>query len=328
MKYAIAALAGLAAAADLSSAAAQEGEGGTLSLLYENDLFSTTDRNYTNGVRAAWITPPAPPSGVAGAFGQLVDEGGAMQVRRGYAIGHSIYTPRDTLAVRPLPDQHPYAAYGYIEYAAIAEQAGRLDRLTVQLGIVGPSAGGEWIQNEVHDIFGDEDVNGWQNQIGDEFGVTVSYDRKLRALVANAGNGVGFDLTPSFGATAGNFRTNAYAGLMARIGSDLGETYGPPRVRPSLAGAGILAPGDGFAWSVFAGVQGRAVAHDIVLDGSFLDEGDPSVDSNTFVGDIQAGFTLQYANAQIAWTYVIRSETFETQDSAQEFGALSFSYRF
>ena len=37
----------------LPALAAEETETGTLSLLFENDLFYDTDRNYTNGVRAS-----------------------------------------------------------------------------------------------------------------------------------------------------------------------------------------------------------------------------------------------------------------------------------
>ena len=29
----------------------------TLNLYFENDLFSETDQNYTNGVRASWVSP-------------------------------------------------------------------------------------------------------------------------------------------------------------------------------------------------------------------------------------------------------------------------------
>lgn len=34
-------------------------EDGTLSLLFENDIFYATDRDYSNGVQVAWTTGPA-----------------------------------------------------------------------------------------------------------------------------------------------------------------------------------------------------------------------------------------------------------------------------
>ncbi|MBK8542978.1 MAG: DUF2219 family protein [Caulobacteraceae bacterium] len=50
---------------------------------------------------------------------------------------------------------------------------------------------------------------------------------------------------------------------------------------PSLAGAGYFTPRDNFSWYVFAGIEGRAVAHNIFLDGSLFRDDDPSVSSNT-----------------------------------------------
>jgi hypothetical protein len=321
-------LASLALCLSPAFASAQE-DGGTASVVFENDWFGTTDRNYTAGLRASWVSEAREPSGFAGWLGGVVlgDKQG-LRVRSGYGLGYSLFTPADTLATEPLPDQHPYAAYAYGEYAALLQREDRLDRLTVQVGLVGPSAGGDWIQNEWHDISGAEPVLGWDNQIGDEATLLVAYDVEAAALSTGEMMGLGFDLRPSFGVTAGNIRTNARAGLTARLGTRLSGAFGPPRVQPSLPGAGFLMPGDGFSWYGFAGVQGRAVAHDIVLDGSFLDDGDPSVDSKTFVADFQAGLVFQYDDLQLAYTYVYRTDTFEGQDKPHEFGAVSLGVRF
>lgn len=303
-------------------------DGGTFSFLYENDSFGPTDRNYTNGLRASWVTPARAPSGVAGALAGLLGADAGAEVRDAYAVGHSIFTPRESQVAEPLPDQHPYAGHLYGEYGAIVQRGGRLDRVTVQLGLVGPSAGGEFVQNEWHDLIGVPESRGWDNQIGDEATVSLAYDYEGTALSAGEVVGLGFDLRPSLGATVGNVQVNARAGLTARVGTALGGTFGPPRVRPSLPGAGILAPGEGFSWYAFAGVQGRAVAHDVFLDGSFLDDGDPSVPSKTFVGDAQVGIAAQYSGVQLAYTWVRRTKAFDGQEEPQEFGALSLGLRF
>lgn len=302
-------------------------EAGTLSLTYENDFFGPTDRNYTNGVRAGWVTGEKAPYRYEGALVSLI-AGEDGRLRRSYALGHSIYTPRDTLATEYLPDQHPYAGYLYGEYALLVEQEGRLDRLNLQLGIVGPSAGGEWVQNEFHDLIDEAPVLGWDNQVGDEVIVSASYDAQWRAFAAGD-TALGFDLVPNVGARLGNFQTYASAGAKVRVGSHLAQSGGPPRVEPGLPGAGTFAPTDGFAWHVFFGLQGRAVAHDITLDGSFLDgDGDPSVDSQTFVGDANLGFAVQHGGFQVAYTHVLRSDEFEQQLGTHEFGSLTIGFRF
>ena len=96
----------------------------------------------------------------------------------------------------------------------------------------------------------------------------------------------------------------------------------------SPAGAGYFTPRDNFSWYVFVGIEGRAVAHNIFLDGSLFRDEDPSVSSNTFVSDLQAGLVVQVLQTQIAFTYVERAEEFEEQTDPQRFGAVSISRKF
>ncbi len=304
-------------------------DSGTFTFVWENDYFANTDRNYTNGLRLSYISGFKQPNGVSrwvadNILGAQPNAG----VRRGFALGHSIFTPQDKAETAPLPDQHPYAGWLYGEYSVLVEQENIIDQFTLQAGIVGPSAQGDFVQNNWHDLIGGEPVNGWDNQIGDEPGFVVSYDRKFRALLEMGDSEFGFDATPSFGASAGNVYTNARVGLMLRLGANLRNDYGPPRVRPSLAGGGYFSPQDRFSWYFFAGAEGRAVAHEIFLDGSLFRDGDPSVDSNALVGDFQLGVVFQVRRLQIAYTNVFRTKEFKAQEGAQQFGAVSVSVKF
>lgn len=302
---------------------------GTLTFVWENDSFADSDQNYTNGVRLAWLSGTDRPQGLSRWIARnLLNAGDEAVIRRGVAIGHSLFTPNDTTTSAPLPDQHPYAAWLYGEYTALVEQRNEVDQFSVQLGVVGPSAGGEWVQNEFHALIGAGDAQGWDNQIEDEIGLVVSYDKRLRRLAQLGDGGFGADVTPNLGFTVGNIHTNLHAGLTLRIGQDLENDYGPPRVAPSLAGAGYFTPQDNFSWYLFAGIEGRAVAHNIFLDGSLFRDDDPSVSSNTFVSDLQAGIVVQVLQTQIAFTYVERDEEFEEQTEPQRFGAVSISRKF
>lgn len=304
-------------------------QSGTLTFVWENDSFADTDQNYTNGVRLAWLSGTSPTRGLSRFIARRVlNAGDDAVIRRGIAVGHSLFTPTDTQTSAPLPDQQPYAAWLYGEYTAVVEQRREIDQFTIQVGVVGPSAGGEWLQNEFHALIGASNAKGWDNQLDDEIGLVVSYDTRLRALASFGSNGLGADLTPNVGVTLGNIHTNLHAGLTLRVGQDLANDYGPPRVQPSLAGAGYFSPRDNFSWYVFAGVEGRAVAHNIFLDGSLFREDDPSVSSNSFVTDVQTGLVMQFRQAQVAFTYVERAEEFAEQTEPQRFGAVSLSTRF
>lgn len=304
-------------------------ESGTFTFVWENDYFANTDRNYTNGVRMAYLSGFKQPNGVSRwvADNILRAKPGAG-IRRGFALGHSIFTPQDIETTLPLPDQHPYAGWLYGEYSVVVEQENIIDQFTLQAGIVGPAAQGEFVQNNWHDLIGGDPVNGWDNQIGNEPGFVFSYDRKLRALFELGDSEFGVDATPSVGASAGNVYTNGRLGLMLRVGTDLRNDYGPPRVRPSLAGGGYFSPRDRFSWYLFAGAEGRAVAHNMFLDGSLFRENDPSVDSNVFVGDFQLGVVFQVRRFQISYTNVLRTEEFTTQEGVQQFGAVAISAKF
>lgn len=300
----------------------------TVTFAWENDSFAGTDRNYTNGVRLAWLSGTGDTDGVSEWVANVLGADPGAVIRRGVAVGHSLFTPRDISAETPPPDQHPYAGWAYAEYTPVIEQANRLDQFTFQLGLVGPSAGGEWLQNEFHALIGEDTARGWSGQLDDEVTVGMSYDRTFRRLARLGDSAFGADLTPTAGVTFGTVHTHARLGVMGRIGEDLRNDYGPPRVRPSLAGAGFFTPQDSFSWYLFGGVEGRAVAHNLFLDGSLFRRQDSDLTSRDFVADIQAGAVLQFENVQVGFTVVFRTEEYVEQSAPQRFGAFSLSGKF
>jgi hypothetical protein len=301
----------------------------TWSFVWENDYFADTDQNYTNGIRISYLSGLKKPEGVSGFLAyDLLGAGKDAGIRRGFAIGHSIFTPEDTAASEPLPDQHPYAGWLYGEYSVVVQQRRRVHQVTLQAGVVGPAAQGEFLQNNWHDIIDGDRVNGWDNQIRNEPGFVLSYDRQFRSVRDFGDGGFGADITPNVGVSVGNVDTRMRGGLTLRVGKDLRNDYGPVRVRPALAGAGFFTPANEFSWYLFLGAGGSAVAHNIFLDGSLFRDGDPSVGSRVLVGEVQAGLAMQFRRVQIAYTFVGRTKEFDAQDGAQEFGAISISTKF
>jgi hypothetical protein len=76
-----------------------------------------------------------------------------------------------------------------------------------------------------------------------------------------------------------------------------------------------------FSWSVFAGLEGRAVGRNIFLDGNTFRDS-PSVDKKYFVGDANIGVALTYGRTQLTYTLNWRSEEFQGQDKPDIFGAI------
>jgi hypothetical protein len=138
---------------------------------------------------------------------------------------------------------------------------------------------------------------------------------------------MGVDVTPHVGGALGNVFTHLATGFTIRIGDDLPNDYGPPRIRPSLPGSDFFVTDDPFGWYLFVGVEGRLVGRNIFLDGNTFTDSH-SVDKKRIVGDLQAGLAMTAGDARISYTYVLRAREFEGQNNKDGFGSINLSYRF
>ena len=111
-----------------------------------------------------------------------------------------------------------------------------------------------------------------------------------------------------------------------RLGWNLGDDYGPPRIRPALGGATFFDNAGPWSAYLFAGVEGRAIARDIFLDGNTF-RSSRSVEKEPVVLDAQGGGVLRLGDVQLSFTYVHRTESFEGQIGPDRFGAITLSVR-
>lgn len=305
---------------------------GFYTLLVENDVFTGTDHHYTNGLRLSYLSHEddvAPYIRRFAAAMPFMPDGASL--RTGYAISHNIYTPDDTQAVALVPDERPYAGYLYAGMAVVAESdnsfGGILDTWELDLGLVGPWALGEEVQNNFHSLIGSPEARGWANQLDNEPTVVLTYERKWRHIWRKPIKFLDYDFIPHVGGSLGNVATYLDVGATLRMGQGLERDYGPPRIRPSLPGSGFFIPYDSFGWYFYAGVDGRAMAHNIFLDGNTFSNSH-SVDSKTWVGDIQMGLVLSFDSVRIAYTHIYRTPEYRGQKSGDNFGAVSISASF
>jgi len=300
---------------------------GTVSLTVENDLFGGSDRNFTNGLLLTWRSPSADlPGPFAWANRNMEWLLGPGNLRWGVSLGQNIYTPEDTRANVPNPRDRPYAGHLYGAFTLSRQTELTQTILELQAGVVGPSALGEQAQNGWHRMFNIERSNGWNYQLKDEPVVDLLAERRWRVpLVTLAG--IPTELIPEVAGSIGNGQTYASVGAVWRIGTALETDWGPVRIRPALAGSAFILPREDFGWYGFVGVEGRAVARDIFLDGNTWQDG-PRVDKRPFVGDLQVGAAVIWRGMRLAYTQIIRSEEFYGQNGVQVFGSISVSARF
>jgi hypothetical protein len=331
------ALAGAAVALTLPAAAQRAHDAkGTLTLVAENDsLSSGADRNYTSGVKASYVGPlDVFPKWLEHADNFTRPFTGARPSYWGVAVGQSIFTPQDISTPVAPADQHPYAGWLYVQLTLAAEQWNPpgddpqfVDLFDLEVGMVGPAALGRQSQRGIHQALGAPEPKGWDSQLKDELAFAASLERRWRTDRKVPIMGLEADMSPSLGVTLGTLRTEARAGLSFRLGDNLDSDYGAPRVRPALSGIGHFRADRSFSWYAFAGVDARAVGRNLFLDGNTYRDS-ASVDRKPFVADLQAGLAVQAGDWRLVYTYVTRTEEFETQTEQQDFGVLALSTRF
>lgn len=323
----VVALASLPAAAQTPPRSADPA--GTFAFLLENDTFSGSDRYYTNGFLFAWRAPSYdPPDWLATLTDRpslLFPAGGTA--RWGLAFGQKKFTPEDTLARDPDPRDRPYAGWLYGALTLYSYTARELGSLELQLGVVGPSALGEWVQNTTHDLLNIDRAYGWDAQIKDEPGINLVLNRQWRLNQPADAAGRQFGLVPSVAVSLGNVQTYAGAGVLLRYGTELEADFGPPRARPVSAGSIFFQPTGRFGWYGFLGLEGRVVAQDITLDGNTWRDS-RSVEREPLVGDASLGVAFVFPAARLTATYTLRSKEFETQREVSQFGSVSVAFRF
>lgn len=263
----------------------------------DNDslLLNRDDGFYSSGLRYSQRATIAGPSSVT-SFG--------------WRIGQQLYTASDINLppARVRAPDHPYAAW---LYGGVFKETHRADGSSVHAGIdlgcLGPCAGGEWTQKNLHRLLNQPLPQGWSRQVRNEFGV-ILYGEIAPARWALSPI---LDITPSFHGRFGNIHTDAGAGLLVRAGR-----------LSALPGASTL--------HSFLRLDGRAVAHNATLQGGYFSSGDPhTVKPKRAVGEVEAGIAWMENSFGLRLSIVRRgNEVRGLPDSAgsQNFVRLQFSY--
>ncbi len=298
---------------------------------FENDsIGSGRDSDYTNGARITYFDAQAPvPDVIHKVAGQIPTFEINQTTSIFYTLGQNMYTPSDITIREAVPDERPWAAWLYMSAGLTTVTGNHVDEVELTGGVVGPAALGEPVQRFVHKAMQVNLPRGWDNQLHNEPGLMVSWNRRWPdALEAKLGP-LQFSLEPNSGVTLGNIYTYGSIGTILTIGPyDQGIQDSPPRVRPAMPGTGFFAtPDDEFSWYLFAGLEGRAVARNIFLDGNTFRDS-PSIDKKYFVGDGTLGAAITWDDYRLSYNMTYRTEEYHGQDENTLFGGISLSYRY
>lgn len=311
-------------------ASAQPPQDGFWSIQLENDLLgSADDRFYTHGTQISFAAFDNPPAYLNYLSELLPFYDTGCDKLFGFSIGQKIFTPEDISQETLIKDDRPYAGWLYFNSSIAHRMEDLGDReiingLVVTVGLVGPSALSENMQREVHHVFGSEKPRGWDNQLHDELGLNLSYLRKWRRIM-DYDERRQFELSHHTGLTLGNVYSYASFGFMTRWGTHLKDDIGPPTISPGFPGAPAFDFNRQANWYLFSGIELRAMARNIFLDGNTF-RNSHSVDKKPLVGDLQLGVAFHFDDMRIAYSQMYRSREFFGQPERTQYGAINLTF--
>ena len=221
----------------------------------------------------------------------------------GWRLGQQLYTPSDVRIppARLNPLDRPYAGwlYGGFFYAVVDADGSELS-FGLDIGCLGPCAGGRATQSFIHKVLDQPEPRGWSSQLGNEPG-----------LVLRAGGRAPFwrfhpnaDLRAGVSVRAGNIFTDLSAEATLRAG----------RLQMTADGAGVY----GFARGAV-----RAVGYDATLQGGMLsDEDGRTVRPRRVTGEWELG--IQWQDRSWAWRLSVVRRGNEIAGLAESLGRQDF----
>lgn len=319
---------GLVALCALPAAAQTPQQAGTWILQDENASISTTtpsDRYYVNGVHLGWTSPTGvAPTSIANLGGFLFGKG---TTRVSIGLTQQLFTPFDTKSINPPTNDEPYAGYLAVNLGLTQDAPTTRSLLGVSLGIVGPEAGGEWIQNNFHSVIGQKGTHGWAYQLPTEPAIDFNAARIWRLSMGSVA-GLETDVLPQISGMAGLTQDYVQPAIGFRIGSGLNSDYGPPLLAQSPTGGDAYDQIQPFAWYLFAGGAGKFVAHDTFLQGTLFRDS-RSVPIEHAVGSFDVGAVILWSGLRFSYVQVFQTDRFRHQQgSLHEFGSFSVSGTF
>lgn len=294
----------------------------------ENDSLSIpgTDRFYTSGERLGYVTPTGVLPGPVASLGHVLFGAGSQRLE--VDIQQVIYTPVDTQAYNPNPEDRPYAGQLTLRATLIQDTPATRSLLGISGGVVGPDSLGQSVQNDFHALIGDTKSKGWHYQLKNEPTLDFYAGRIWRYDLASFdGGAVGVQVLPQVTGQVGNSEIYAQGGAILRVGSGLDSDYGPAVISPAMSGTDAYTPTQPIVWYFFSGAMGRLVAHDLLVQGNSF-RSSRGVGLNPLQGDAEVGAAIMAFGLRVTATEVFTTPEFHGAAPAFQYGSVTISGRF
>jgi lipid A 3-O-deacylase len=253
---------------------------------YENDYFTATDRDYTQGIYIEWVTPRLrhfpltallwhPRNGI---------------IKYGLAIEDDTYTPNHYERPEIQYGDRPFADALFLKSFLVSVNEDRRERIGTQvsIGVIGPAAGGEGMQEGIHRWLHDIQPKGWANQIknGPVLNYQVNYEKELYADRDQ------FSLSSYNSLRIGTLSDKASTGLTGMVGN----FYSPFAGDRGLTARGHRPRLKKVQYYFYDQLSVNFIGYDATLQGSLFDHSSPYT---------IPGGELNRLTAQNRWGFVL-----------------------
>lgn len=152
-----------------------------LRITHENDYYKLrgkTDRYFSNGMRFEFQLPQSRTINwrIRKFFPTLPGKSWRKN-KMTLIYGMNMYTPEDISLAAVDSTGRPYAGWMFVGLGSTSNSFSRSARLTTAytIGMIGPSAGQEFVQTKFHQLTGDIIPQGWDNQIANDLALNINY---------------------------------------------------------------------------------------------------------------------------------------------------------
>jgi len=266
---------------------------------YENDFFTATDRDYTQGIYIEKVKP----SFRNFPLSKLLLHPKNGNVKYGIALEDDGYTPNIIASAAIQNGDRPYAGVLFLKTFLTLTNAEKLERISVLLstGIIGPAAQGEAMQKGIHHWIHYTQPLGWNNQIANDAVINyqVNYEKEIFSLRNY------FSFASFNSARIGTLSDKTTTGFNLMIG----DFYSPFKNN-------IHFPVKKFQWYAYAQPLVNLVGYDATLDGGVFNHSSPYIipeeDINHFTIQYKAGLVLIFKRLYLEYYQTGISKEFTT----------------
>ncbi|HNS16924.1 MAG TPA: lipid A deacylase LpxR family protein [Bacteroidales bacterium] len=271
---------------------------------FENDIFTNTDRYYTNGIRFDWVNPGFNRSLLTHLMIPL-----HHPARNYYGISlvHRIYTPWDSHIDTVTQGDRPFSSYLYFGFSKVSNALGKRYRQhsAFNLGIIGPAAGGKQIQQTIHYT----EINGWDHQVSND--IILDYHVHSEAGLLQ---GKYFEIGALADANAGTLYDKIGIGPYLTAGN-----YDPASLDQVTEGTwGQINPTSGkVQYVLYYRFKTTLVGYDATLQGGMFNKSEYALNSSQikrFTYDHCLGFSLSFRWASVLAEYTWLSPEYKGCD--------------